>query len=269
MEKTNPSLCTVLIASCDKYGDILRPFSILWKRYWPDCPFPTVLVTESEPENRDELCFQRVFAQGRGGCWCSRLVEALQQIDTPYILLLCDDYFLSAPVQTGRMLDRLEQMRQFQAVNLRMIPNPVPTRPFREDLQLMEYEKDTAYCIATQAGYWDRHFLLSLASRVDSIWEFERYGSFACGKESRPLLCTREKEFPFVDAIHKGNWEPFGVSLCRENGIDIDFSVRGLPTRFNRLVEWGKGVILNINPTLIVRLQNLLGIGKKENRSRG
>lgn len=258
--------CTVLVASCDKYADILEPFSILWKKYWPDCPFQTVLVTEREPAKVKDLCFQRVIAMGEGGCWCGRLVGALRQIDTPYILMLCDDYFLRSPVPTSQILRRLEQMRQFQALNLRMIPNPQPTKCFREDLQLMEYEKDTAYCIATQAGFWDRSFLMALASRADSIWEFERFGSFACGDETRPLLCTKRREFPFVDAIHKGNWEPFGVSLCQENGIDIDFSKRGLPSKFRRMIERGKGLILNLNPTLVVKIQNILNIGKKESK---
>ncbi len=41
--------CTVLVASCDKYADLLRPFDILWRKYWADCPFETVLVTETTP----------------------------------------------------------------------------------------------------------------------------------------------------------------------------------------------------------------------------
>ena len=42
--------CTVLVASCDKYADLLGPFSALWRKFWPDCPFEVVLVTESEPD---------------------------------------------------------------------------------------------------------------------------------------------------------------------------------------------------------------------------
>ena len=41
--------CMVLGASCDKYADILVPFSVLWRKFWPDCPFETVLVTETVP----------------------------------------------------------------------------------------------------------------------------------------------------------------------------------------------------------------------------
>ena len=149
--------CTVLVASCDKYADLLGPFSTLWRKFWPDCPFKVVLVTESEPANATELCFDRVVACGAGGNWCSRLVQALDTIGTTYVLMLCDDYYLEKPVQTARILERLAQAKAFDAANLRLIPNPKPSIPYRDGL--MEYRKQTAYCIATQAGIWNREFL--------------------------------------------------------------------------------------------------------------
>ena len=254
--------CTVLVASCDKYADLIRPFSGLWRKFWPDCPFDVVLVTETAPAG-DGLCFDRVVACGKGGNWCSRLVQALDQIDTPYVLMLCDDYFLESPVDTARIMMRLGQARELSAANLRLIPNPKPSLPYCGDL--MEYRKQTAYCVATQAGIWDRNFLRGIADGKSSIWEFERYGSFSVADEMRPLLVTPTREFPFVDAVHKGCWEKFGVALCRANGIEPDLSVRGLPPFKARFVEWLKSVVFAIFPaTMIVRIQNAMGAGAKE-----
>jgi hypothetical protein len=259
--------CTVLVCSCDKYADLLEPFSILWKKYWPDCPFETVLVTESEIEN--SLCFNRVISCGNGLSWCNMLVKALDNIDTPYVMMVLDDYFLVSPVETERILLRLEQAKKYDAANLRLIPNPNPDKrnsiPVADGLR--EYRKDTAYCIATQAGIWNRNFLRSLACGKESIWEFERYGSFDVGNEQRALLVTQEKEFPFIDAVHKGCWEKFGVKCLEDNGITFDFSKRGLPSFRIRLIEGIKAFIFAIVPTtLLVRLQNALDIGAKENR---
>jgi len=119
--------CTVIVCSCDKYADLLAPFSALWRKFWPDCPFETVLITESSPSTTSNLFFDRTIACGAGGNWCSRLVEALGQITTPYVLMLCDDYYLENPVDTALMLKRLEQIKTFGADNLRLIPNPRPT----------------------------------------------------------------------------------------------------------------------------------------------
>ena len=259
--------CTVLVCSCDKYADLLAPFSALWRKYWPDCPFETVLVTETDP--KDDLCFGRVVACGKGGNWCSRLVEALETVSTPYVLMLCDDYYLSAPVDTAGVLLRLEQAKAHNAANLRMIPNPTPCARNSSPAEggLFEYRKNTAYCIATQAGIWNREFLRDLAKGKSSIWEFERCGSFEVGSERRPLLVTPTKEFPFIDAVHKGYWEKFGVKCLADNSIEYDFSKRGLPPFKVRVIEGLKALVFAIVPnTWIVRVQNVFGLGAKERK---
>ena len=259
--------CTILVCSCDKYADLLAPFATLWRKYWPDCPFETVLVTETRPDQA--LCFNRVVACGKGGNWCDRLVQALETIHTPYVMMLCDDYYLSSTVDTSGILLRLGQAKSFDAANLRLIPNPVPCARNSSPAVggLFEYRKNTAYCIATQAGIWNREFLLGLARGKSSIWEFERYGSFEVGDETRPLLVTPTKEFPFIDAVHKGHWEKFGVKCLADNGIDYDFSKRGLPPFKARLVEGVKALVFALVPsTLIVRIQNAVGLGAKERK---
>lgn len=264
------NLCTVVVCSCDAYSDLIGHFGTLFGKYWPDCPFDTVLVTESEIEKPS--CFSRVVACGKGGNWCERLVSALDEISTPYVLMLCDDYFLSSPVDTEKVLGRLEQLRSLNGVNLRMIPNPKPTGSNASEVagvepKLFRYKPDTAYCIATQAGFWNRDFLRDLAKGKSSIWEFERYGSFSVGSEERPILVTPEKEFPFVDAVHKGYWEKFGLAVCDENGLSVDLKRRGLPPLSVRIKEAAKALVFAVIPnTLIVRIQNALSLGAKEKK---
>ena len=260
------SACTVVVGSCDKYADLLGPFITLFRKFWPDCPFEVVLVTESDPHIEG---FDRVIACGGGMNWASRMEKALAEVSTPTVLMLCDDYYLESQVDTENVLSRLSQMKALDAVNLRLIPNPVPkssnSRPV--DYGLFEYRKNTAYCIATQAGLWDREFLKGLLRGKSSIWEFERYGSFAVGGESRPLLVTAEKEFPFLDAVHKGHWEKFGVKCLADNGIEYDFTKRGLPPLKVRLVEGLKGLVFAVVPNdWIVRVQNAFGLGAKERK---
>ena len=257
--------CTVLVASCDRYADVIGPFGRLFARFWPDCPFEVVLVTETDIGPVAGV--SRVVACGAGGTWAGRLVRALDTVTTPYVLMLCDDYYLEAPVDTARLLARLDQARRLNAANLRLVPNPrrFRPRPAADGLPLGEYPKNTAYCISTLAGFWARDFLRRLAARTASIWEFERYGSFACADEPRPLLVTPAREFPFVDAVHKGYWEPFGCAVCARNGIALDFSVRGRPPLKVRLTEAFKAFVFAVFPaTWIVRVQNLLGVGARE-----
>ena len=254
--------CTIVVCSCDKYADLHRPFMALWKKFWPDCPFETVLVTETKPSEG----FDRVISTGEDKTWCQMLAEALEKIDTPYVLMLMNDYFLCGKVDTGLILSRLDQAKEFDAANLRLMPNPPGRKPWRES-DLLEMPKNVAYCVTCQAGIWNREFLAGLARRNKSAWEFERYGSFMAKGEKRPLLVTPTKEFPFVDAVHKGYWEKFGVAVCRENGVEVDFSKRGLPPFKVRLVEGLKSLVFAVFPwSLIVRVQNALNLGAKEKK---
>ena len=165
----------------------------------------------------------------------------------------------------GIMLDLSRMNRFLELDEERLIPNPKPSQPYGEGLY--EYRKQTAYCIATQAGIWNREFLLGLAKGKASIWEFERYGSFAVEQEHRPLLVTPTKEFPFVDAVHKGYWESFGIEVCKQNGVPIDFAARGRPPFSVRLREGLKDLIFAVFPwTLIVRIQNFFDVGMKEQK---
>ncbi|MBQ5531896.1 MAG: hypothetical protein IIT98_07855 [Kiritimatiellae bacterium] len=261
--------CTVLVCSCDGYSDLHRPFSRLWLKYWPDCPFDTVLLTETDPGADAEPCFSRVIACGKGMDWCAMLSYALKRIDTPRVILAMDDYLLSGRVDTRLVLKRLGQAERWNAANLRLLPNPPPGRsntlPFDGDDSLFRYKPSTGYCIATQTGIWDKDFLADLAEGKGSAWEFERYGSFDRALATTgPLLAARKAEFPFVDAVHKGCWEPEGIAVCRANGIEPDFSRRPRPSARTRAVEAIKNLVFRIVPvTPLVRLQNSFGLGAK------
>lgn len=255
--------CCVLVTSCDGYRDVVGPFAALWKKFWPDCPFETVLVTETVAAEG----FDRVILTGTGKNWCQMLVEALDQISTPYVMLLMNDYYLEAPVETANILRRLEQAKTHDAANLRLNPNPPGRSPFAPAGDLLEFPKNVAYCVTCQTGIWNRGYLRGLAARNRSAWEFERLGSFMLAGEERPLLVTPTKEFPFLDAVHKGYWEPEGVRVMKENGIAYDFSRRGRPPLGVRVREGLKALVFAVFPwTLIVRVQNLLGVGMKERR---
>ena len=37
----------ILVVSCDKYADCWTPFSDCMRKFWPYCPYPVYLCTES------------------------------------------------------------------------------------------------------------------------------------------------------------------------------------------------------------------------------
>ena len=240
--------CTVLVTSCDAYRDVEAPFLKLFRKYWPDCPFKLVVVSETGAEEG----FDRTIFTGKGKTWSQMLVEALDQIETPYVIMLMNDYFLESPVNTAQILSRLAEAKEKGALNYRLCPDPPRA------------VKNTAYSVSCKAGIWNRQFLRALAAKTKSAWEFERYGSFMFDESDlRPLLVTETLEFPFLDVIHKGYWEPWGVALLKREGIAYDFSVRGAPPLSVRIKEKVKNLVFRLNPDLVTRVQNVFNVGKK------
>jgi hypothetical protein len=257
--------CTVLVTSCDAYRDVEGPFITLFRKYWPDCPFEVVLLTETaRPGEFPQNAFDRVIATGKGKTWSQMLVEALGQIGTPYVIMEMNDCMPCAPIDTANLLRRMEQMKEIGAANLRLIPLPPGRRPWG-GTDLLEAPKNTAYCVSCQVGIWEHGYLRGIARRTRSAWEFERHGSFLVGDEPRPILVTPEREFFDVDTVHKGYWVPAGVKLLRDNGIPRDEAARGMGTFAEHVREGVKKALFTLLPaTFVVKVQNLFDGGPKE-----
>ena len=258
----------MLVTSCDAYRDVERPFAALFRKYWPDCPFELVLLSETESGTPG---FDRAICTGEGLNWSQMLVRALGEIDSPYVLMLMNDYFLVSPVDAERMSRRLEEAVARKALNLRLNPNPPPPgiSNASHDSPALPFPKNCAYAVSCQAGFWERGFLRDLAAKTKSAWEFERRGSFMFDEtDTRPLLVTPTKEFPFVDAVHKGYWEPWGIAALKDNAIDYDFSARGLPPFSVRFKEAVKRFVWKLGPDAVTRLQNVFDVGMKEKKRR-
>src|SRR5882762_11753556 len=95
---------SIVVQTCDKYFDLWGPFYTLFGRYWHDCPFPIYHVSETKVLN-----LQKVTPVTTGNLeWSARLLAALNQIESRYVLVLLDDYFLLKKVDDAQMQKCLE-----------------------------------------------------------------------------------------------------------------------------------------------------------------
>lgn len=73
----------ILVVSCDKYADCWTPFSDCMRKFWPDCPYPVYLCTESgEPENG--AVYSKVFHEPTQ-IWTARVRKACEKIKESHI----------------------------------------------------------------------------------------------------------------------------------------------------------------------------------------
>ena len=89
------SLCSVLVSSCDKYEDAWRPFFKLVEKFWGDSPFTFYLNTETK--GNDSIEYKNgvaVLNTPASVSWGARLRGCLERIDSDYVILLLEDFFL-------------------------------------------------------------------------------------------------------------------------------------------------------------------------------
>lgn len=220
---TNPDECAVLVPSCDAYSDLWAPFFFQFFRNWPDCPFPLHLGSDS-------LTFEdprvRTITANAGRAWSDAVKVHLESIESPFVLMMLDDFFLKNRIQTSVIRAHLAELIALRGHCMRLIPRPAPDKRIPGKTEIGEISVKAPYRVSTQGAIWRRETLLSLLSKGESIWSFETEGtkrSTAMGGffgTFRHVLTYRHH------VVQRGKWFPHEALRFSLNGSGIDLKAR-------------------------------------------
>jgi hypothetical protein len=225
----------VVVLSCAKYSDAWTPFFTLFRRFWPDCPYPLWLVTD----NTDgffsplEASPSHVFRY-ESPSWNKILVEFCAQHEDEPIMLFLEDYFLTSMVRTDRVRFCLGEFYKQDAACVRLYPCPGADEDYG-DPHLARISSDASYRISTQVALWNPLYLKKYANRTTSPWEFEIKGTSMSRYDVRPYLGWKRHVQPWpleyiCTAIVRGVWQQGALDFCRQQGIPVDTSRRPIQT---------------------------------------
>ncbi|MGZ8944564.1 MAG: hypothetical protein ACXW1W_03965 [Methylococcaceae bacterium] len=232
---------TIFVNTSDNFEDCWIPFFTLFQRYWPDCPYPIVLNTETKDfqfTGLDIQCSKVAVGETRRLTWSECLARSLDAIETPYILYLQEDYFLESPVREDLIKTFLEEMRAGHADVIRIMEcgGAGPWQPSPNQL-LWEVDQHAIYRIALQAGLWRKATLRAHVRLHESPWQLEVFGSARARRKKEKVLCVNRDQFSNPESeilayqptgVVKGQWERRIVEpLFAKHGIEVDFSLRG------------------------------------------
>jgi hypothetical protein len=224
--------CTLLVSSCDRYEDLWEPYFSLLNLYWPDCPFPVVLITEKK---RPVLPNIRALCLGAGLDWSTLLLNALNTVGTPYVLLTLEDFFLRRKVCTPKVVALFDQLQQESLRMLRLTPRPGPN--FK--LNSSEYggiEPNAPYKVSTQAAFWEVETLKKLLTPGESAWEFEINASLR-SVELTGFVAVWREALPYRHhVVEKGKWFPWDYWKFSRMNIGVKSSAREVMTTYETLM---------------------------------
>ena len=210
---------SVLVMSCDLYSDIWEAFFKCKDKYWENSP-KTYLVSETK---ECKYC-DTIKAQGT---WTSRLKEALEQIDTKYVLFMMDDFFIRSKVDTDRINSTLKLFKK-------------DTACFNFEINTLSYEGKNVlngfaernnkepYLNSCQPSIHDRLKLIERLQDEQSAWEWELTQvdspyKFYINKTEKVIDIGQE--YLQLFGIARGKWTMEAYRFLKD--FDIDFSKRG------------------------------------------
>ena len=257
MKQMNESDLSIIVYSCWKNREMWNIFSQLFEKYWKDCPYHLILLTDryNEKEIESDLVFKSIIVFDN--TWGNMIKRAIDECNTKYVMLWMDDYLLCDYINTEDILKQLERAKEYHAGNLRLIEEPKCNNLYQNQkyIGIYSYRVRT---LSLQIGIWDVGFLNNIIQDNWSAWDFERIGSIDTKNTKWPLLVSLDYTFPYEEGVRRGKWMKSGANLCKRNQIKIDEKKRPIMTNKEMAWIYMKGAIIDINPTFILRIQNFL-----------
>ena len=236
----------ILNVSCDNYSDLWNPFFQLFKRFWPDCPFPVYLLSN---EKRFDIQGVIPIPVGKDVSWSDNLLIALDKIKEEFILMWIDDLLLLRKVDTQRVVCICEEFIKARGNYLRLNPTVKADKQFNEHFGLTS--KGIVYRTSTVLSLWRKDILRELLKPGESAWDFEIYGTLRSDKYDC-FYVAHTNHFQVFNCVIKGKWQRGAVKKLSLLGIDIDTDKRRIMTLREQLVTellWLRSKIFTLVPS--------------------
>lgn len=243
---------SILVNSTDNYSDCWNPFFTLLCKYWKNIDAEIYLNCENKIFNFDGIDI-RPIRNKESFTWSECLLNAIEQIESPIILYLQDDYFIDSIVDYKSINEFAELMirnPEIKTIGLTKFGSPASKSLYSKDNRLKLVKQHAKYRISLQAGLWNKDCLKSYLLSDENGWMFEIFGSGRARKKNDLFLTISSDSFKnnaVINYMHtgiiKGKWHKDIPVFFKSENIIVDHSIRGLidPSE-NRIVNKTKTI---------------------------
>ena len=192
----------IIISSCEKYSDLWSLHLMHLERFWKNRKIKTVIVTDHPHEIKNENIL--VFSAGEGLEMPQRLKYALYNIETEYVLLTLDDYFLIKEVDSKKIERLIEIMDKENLDYVRMFSIPKEKKKISGYKEMYWIDLTRNYGVNLYPGIWRTSALKETFRNEYNAWNYEVSLTEIAREMKMKCAMSRGNEFLFIDVIRKG-----------------------------------------------------------------
>jgi len=204
----------IIVSTCDEHGWLIPVFMYFYRKYWPDNPYKTDIVTEKK--HIDGSVFYT-----RGVAWSSGILEYIKQSKEQKFLLFLEDLLIRKMVDTERI--RMAEKLCTGDVGYVRVSN-VPTGYFLNHSKsgaikgFRQYSLNRRFSAGLQPSIYQKKYLLDYLRKGETPWQTEQNGAVRLQK----LKHKWRSLWPESSIIHS---QPPGLM---KRGRLISASLRGV-----------------------------------------
>jgi hypothetical protein len=156
---------TVVIGSCDSYQSLWKNFDILYKRYWK---LNTKNIFVGETIELPYSGYENVLP-GLNFPWGQRMLAGLEQVTTPYVCFLLEDYYLTETISESFIqehIDLLEQLDAHKVMFDKIYPPDVYSLTKLEE-DIYQFDNHSMYLNSVQPAIWKTEYIKQVVHPTD------------------------------------------------------------------------------------------------------
>lgn len=118
---------TILYNTCDKYECLWNGFFTLLQKYWHGEIGKIIINTETKNFSYAQLNISRPKKSGKNASWSQRILNCLEEVNTPYVLMMLDDFYLKSSVdldELGRCVTKMDANKNIKTITFAWQPGP-------------------------------------------------------------------------------------------------------------------------------------------------
>jgi len=220
---------TILVSSCDKYSSLWDPFFVSLFKEWPSLMqenrnVPIFLIANSKKFSNPRV---KTINIPHEISWSDNMISAVDQVETKYVMIALDDYWLNAPVNEQRLLEIYTEMQKEDAAMLQVSLNDDrwqqgvkhPSVP-----GLLYSDKFKHFKASLQLAIWDKEALKCLLRPGESAWDFELSGTARSHGYPKTFLNLSQDNEPisYINAAKQGYVNQFAITFAQQNQIPFN-----------------------------------------------